>query len=791
MKVSNNLRVALSRAMDDATERRHEYLTLEHVLLALLHDPATARVIKAVGGKLSKLEKDLEAYLEEEVEKLPEGKEREPTQTLSFGRVFQRAMFHVQNSGKEELDGPTVLTELLREEDSYAVHLLEEQGIERLDITSYLSHGVRKDGGTRKKALPGDDSSPDSDDEASLEEDDDPLSRFTTELVAKAAAGLIDPLIGRAAEIERIVHILARRRKNNPMLVGDPGVGKTALVEGLALAIHNKSVPEPLHGATVWSLDMGALLAGTRYRGDFEERLKQVMTRLEDTPNAILYIDEIHPIVGAGATTGGTMDASNLLKPSLQSGAIRCVGSTTHQEFKQSFGRDRALARRFQRVEVHEPTVDEAVDILQGLKKVYEEHHGVTYTDDATAAAARLAAKHMTELKLPDKAIDVIDESGAEVRLRGDKVVELWDVEATSARIARIPPKSVSEDESRSLKTLEGDLKAVIFGQDQAVEQVAAAIKLSRAGLNDPGKPVGSFLFAGPTGVGKTELAKQLADVLGIAFQRFDMSEYQEPHTASRLIGAPPGYVGFEQGGLLTEAINRTPHCVLLLDEIEKAHPSIYNLLLQVMDHASLTDNNGKKADFRNVVLIMTTNAGAREAAVRTLGFGGRTGEHKSDAALARTFSPEFRNRLDALVKFGALPEAVVARIVDKFVGTLAEQVAERDVTIELTEEARRWLADRGYKPEFGAREMGRVIHKNIKLPMADMMLFGALENGGIAHVEVADEDGTSVLTVRGEPAPAAPEASEDAPAEPEADTLEPAPGGTDEAGEAAPDPDA
>lgn len=475
------------------------------------------------------------------------------------------------------------------------------------------------------------------------------------------------------------------------------------------------------------------------------------------------------------------MDASNLLKPSLQSGAIRCIGSTTHQEFKQSFGRDRALARRFQRVEIHEPTVDEAVDILQGLKKVYEEHHGVTYTDDATAAAARLAAKHMTELKLPDKAIDVIDESGAEVRLRGDKVVELWDVEATIARIARIPPKSVSEDESRSLKTLDGDLKAVIFGQDPAVEQVAAAIKLSRAGLNDPGKPVGSFLFAGPTGVGKTELAKQLADVLGIAFQRFDMSEYQEPHTASRLIGAPPGYVGFEQGGLLTEAINRTPHCVLLLDEIEKAHPSIYNLLLQVMDHASLTDNNGKKSDFRNVVLIMTTNAGAREAAVRTLGFGGRTGEHKSDAALARTFSPEFRNRLDALVKFGALPEEVVTRIVDKFVGTLAEQVAERDVTIELTEAARGWLADRGYKPEFGAREMGRVIHKNIKLPMADMMLFGALENGGTAHVEVTEEDGKPVLTVRGEAAAAAPDAEPDAEAAAPSSTAE----GPDTSGDA------
>ena len=797
MKVSDNLRVALSRAMEDAHTRRHEYLTLEHVLLALLHDPGTARLLQSVGGKLKRLEKDLELYLDQEVEKLPEGREREPSQTLAFSRVFQRAAFHVENSGKEELDGPVVLTELMREEDSYAVHLLEQQGIARLDITSYLSHGVRKDGlVARKKASAGGSEEPDDVDDVGLEDEDDALSRYTTELVAKAAAGRIDPLIGRKAEIERIVHILARRRKNNPMLLGDPGVGKTALVEGLALAIHDKNVPDAIQDATIWSLDMGALLAGTRYRGDFEERLKAVMKRLEEVPHAILFIDEIHTIVGAGATTGGTMDASNLLKPALASGAIRCIGSTTHKEFKQSFGRDRALARRFQSVELNEPGVDEAIDILQGLKKVYEAHHGLTYTTAAVEAAAKLAAKHLIELKLPDKAIDVLDESGAEARLAGKKVVDLAEIETTIARMARIPPKSVSEDETQSLENLEGELKTVIFGQDDAVEQVASAIKLSRAGLKDPNKPVGAFLFAGPTGVGKTELAKQLANTLGIAFQRFDMSEYQEAHTASRLIGAPPGYVGFEQGGLLTEAISRTPHCVLLLDEIEKAHPRIYNLLLQVMDHASLTDNNGKKADFRNVVVIMTTNAGAREAAVKTVGFGSRGGEHKSDAALSRAFSPEFRNRLDALVKFGPLPEGVVARIVDKFIGELNVQIAERGVSVEPNDDARAWLAERGYKPEFGAREMGRVIHRKIKQPLADLMLFGVLKGGGVARLTVVEEDGKPTLHLEPEPAPpkalpAPPaEAAADDPADDAADEADdPADDAADDAADEADDP--
>jgi ATP-dependent Clp protease ATP-binding subunit ClpA len=757
MKVADNLRVAISRAMEDAQERRHEFLTLEHVLLALLHDPASAKVLKAVGADVRRLEKELVKYLESEVEKLPEGRDREPQQTMSFSRVFQRAAMHVQSSGKEELDGPSVLTELMREKESYAVYLLEQEGVKRLAVTSYLSHGVTKGGLVPKRprgtASAGAGAEAEEDDDTDSDEDD-PLAQYTVELVARAAEGNIDPLIGRDSEVERIVHVLARRRKNNPMLLGDPGVGKTALVEGLARRIHEKDVPSAIQDATIWSLDMGALLAGTRYRGDFEERLKAVMRRLAEIPHAILFIDEIHTIVGAGATTGGTMDASNLLKPALQSGDIRCIGSTTHREYKSSFGRDRALARRFQTVELDEPTVDEAVDILRGLKKYYEEHHKLTFTDEAIEASARLAAKHITELKLPDKAIDVVDETGAAVRLAGRKVVELSDVEATIARIARIPPKSVSDDEKKHLGDLEADLRHVIFGQDEAVQQVAAAIKLSRAGLKAPNKPVGTFLFAGPTGVGKTELARQLASQLGVAFQRFDMSEYQEQHTASRLIGAPPGYVGFEQGGLLTEAMNRTPHCVLLLDEIEKAHPSIYNLLLQVMDHASLTDNTGKKADFRNVILIMTTNAGARDASVRTMGFGHRNSAHKSDAALNRTFSPEFRNRLDAVVRFGSLPEEVVTKIVDKFVGELNTQVAERGVSIELTEAARTWMAERGYKPEYGAREMARVIHKSVKMPMADLMLFGALKDGGVATVDIVEEDGKKQIGVTGVAAP-------------------------------------
>jgi ATP-dependent Clp protease ATP-binding subunit ClpA len=764
MKLADNLRVALSRAMDEAKRRRHEYLTLEHVLLALLHEPSSASALEACGAKLNKLESELTLYLDNEVEKLPEDRaDLDPQQTMAFSRVFQRAAFHVQSAGKDTLEGTAVLVELMREPESYAVYLLESQNVKRVDMTAYLSHGVRKDGLVpQRKRVPAGDEDEESGELA------EPLEAYTTELVAKAAAGEIDPLIGREREIERIVHILARRRKNNPLLLGDPGVGKTALVEGLARLIHEEKVPDVLKGATIWALDMGALMAGTRYRGDFEERLKGVMNGLKEHDNAILFIDEIHTLVGAGATTGGTMDASNLLKPSLQSGKLRCIGASTHKEHKQSFGRDRALARRFQVIDLDEPSLEEAIEILKGLVSVYAAHHSVTYTDEAIEGAATLAARHITDSKLPDKAIDVIDETGASVRLAGRDTVTLTDVEATVARMAKIPAKSVTTEESKALLDLEAELLKVIYGQDEAVKTTANAIKLSRAGLKSPNKPVGSFLFSGPTGVGKTELARQLAATMGVAFHRFDMSEYQERHAASRLIGAPPGYVGFDQGGLLTDAINRTPHCVLLLDEIEKAHPDIYNLLLQVMDHASLTDNTGKKSDFRNVVLIMTTNAGARDASVRTVGFGKRSGEHKLSAALARTFSPEFRNRLDALVQFGPLPEEVVVKIVDKFIGELNEQTIERNVTIVPTPEARTWLGARGYKPEFGAREMGRVIHQHIKQPLADLMLFGALKDGGVAKLVIVKEpkedsktgELVDVLRIVAEPAP--PESGED-----------------------------
>ena len=762
MKLADNLRVALSRAMDEAKRRRHEYLTLEHVLLALLHEPSSAAALEACGAKLDKLEKELTLYLDNEVEKLPEERtELDPQQTMAFSRVFQRAAFHVQNAGKDTIDGTAVLVELLREPESYAVYLLEAQNVKRVDMTAFLSHGVRKDGlvPQRKRVNAGEE-------EEGESETAEPLEAYTTELVAKAAAGEIDPLIGREREIERIIHILARRRKNNPLLLGDPGVGKTALVEGLARLIHEEKVPDMLKGATVWALDMGALMAGTRYRGDFEERLKGVMNGLQEQENAILFVDEIHTLVGAGATTGGTMDASNLLKPSLQSGKLRCVGASTHKEHKQSFGRDRALSRRFQIVDLDEPSLEEAIEILKGLLSVYAKHHEVEYTDEAVVAAATLASKHLTESKLPDKAIDVIDETGASVRLAGRKTVTIDDVEATIARMAKIPPKSVTTEESKALLDLEAELLKVIYGQDDAVKTTANAIKLSRAGLKAPDKPVASFLFSGPTGVGKTELARQLAGTMGVAFHRFDMSEYQERHAASRLIGAPPGYVGFDQGGLLTDAINRTPHCVLLLDEIEKAHPDIYNLLLQVMDHASLTDNTGKKSDFRNVVLIMTTNAGARDASVRTVGFGKRSGGHKVSAALARTFSPEFRNRLDALVQFDTLAEEVVVLIVDKFIEELNEQILERNVRIVPDAAARQWLGSRGYKPEFGAREMSRVIHQYIKQPLADLMLFGELKKGGIANLVVVtekDEDGADAEVIKIVVEPLPPEEAEEA----------------------------
>jgi ATP-dependent Clp protease ATP-binding subunit ClpA len=756
--------------MDEAKRRRHEYLTLEHVLLALLHDPETAEVIAACGGDLKKLEKDLQKYLDEDVEKLPQGKTDDPIQTLAFTRVLQRAAMQVQHSGKDTLNGAAVLIELFREQESFAVHLLEKQSITRLSVTSFVSHGIRKDGLVRRQSMPA------GDEDEGGRPDSDPLEAYTTELVARAAAGEIDPLIGRSQELERIVHILARRRKNNPLLLGDPGVGKTAIVEGLARAIHEKTAPEHLWKATIWSLDLGALLAGTRYRGDFEERVKAVMEALQQKDDAILFIDEIHNLVGAGATSGGTMDASNMLKPALQSGKLRCIGSTTHKEYKQAFGKDRALSRRFQTVEIEEPSVDDATLILYGLLPGYEKHHKLKFDEKAVEAAAQLSAKHLTDLKLPDKAIDVLDETGASVRLAKREQVTVEDIEATIARIARIPPKSVSMEERKAIGDLGGDLKKVIYGQDSAIDAVANAIKLSRAGLRDAQKPVGAFLFVGPTGVGKTELSKQLAEVLGVPFLRFDMSEYQEKHTASRLIGAPPGYIGYEQGGQLTDAVRRNPHAVLVLDEVEKAHTDIYNLLLQVMDHATLTDNTGQKADFRNIVLIMTSNVGARDAAIRTIGFEGRDSEHKVDTAINRQFAPEFRNRLDAIVKFAALAPTTVRQVVSKFLKELEGQVRDRNVSLQATEAAIDWLTTEGYKPEFGAREMSRVFQEHIKRPLADHMLFGDLVLGGTAVIDRArDADGKPakglVITVLRDEKPEA----DEPPAAPPKKTLEPA----------------
>ena len=647
MKLSKELNIALHRAMQDAQKRRHEYLTVEHILLALLHDPESAQMLKACGAKLAVLETQLNEYLDAEMEVLPDGDDREPEQTSAFGRIFSRAATHVLHSNQTTLTGPNILIELMNVEDSHAVYLLQEQGIERVDLTTYFSHGRPNPAKNPKRR---------EEDEDAVESDD-PLEEYAVELVQRAADGHIDPLIGREKEVERLIHILARRKKNNPIILGDPGVGKTALIEGLARKINDQDVPEILEDAEIYALDMGALLAGTRYRGDFEERLKGVVRAMQAKENAILFIDEIHMLVGAGATTNGTMDASNLLKPALQSGELRCIGASTHQEYKQSFGKDRALSRRFQVVDLNEPSLEESIAIIKGTIDVYEEYHGVKYEDEAIETACKLASSHLQDSKMPDKAIDVIDESGASCKLASIELVTTTHIEETVARMAKVPPKSVSKEDKHDLHSLEKNLLQVVFGQDSAVSTVAEAIKLSRAGLKDPDKPVGCFLFTGPTGVGKTELAKQLANTLGIAFQRFDMSEYQERHTASRLIGAPPGYVGFEQGGLLTDAISRTPHCVLLLDEIEKAHLDIYNLLLQVMDNASLTDNTGKKADFRNVILIMTTNAGARDAGKRAVGFGSVDTSHKADAALERTFSPEFRNRLDGIIKFGALPQ--------------------------------------------------------------------------------------------------------------------------------------
>jgi ATP-dependent Clp protease ATP-binding subunit ClpA len=742
MRLSRALEASLTLAVREAKRRRHEFLCLEHVLWAIVRDQDVAEVVRACGGDPDRLAHDLEHYLTQ-METLPASVDVPPQQTLAFQRVLQRAAAHVQSSGRDEIDGRNVLVAIFREPDSHAAFLLGQQSITRLDVVTYISHGIRKVPELPAGPGGGDGQAPDPDDEDGEEAGRDPLSAFTVNLVERAAAGKIDPLIGRERELERTIHVLCRRRKNNPVFVGDPGVGKTAVVEGLALRIHEKKVPQALAEANIYALDMGALLAGTKFRGEFEARLKAVIAALQEKPGAILFIDEIHTLVGAGATHGGSMDASNILKPALASGEMRCIGATTYQDYKQHFERDRALARRFQKIELVEPSVEETHLILRGLKPQYESHHGVTYTDTALRAAAELSAKHVNDRYLPDKAIDVIDEAGAAATVRGGdkKTIRVKDVEHIIATMAKIPPRAVSLSDRERLETLDRDLKLLVFGQDAAVGAVVSAIRLARAGLGTPDKPVGSFLFSGPTGVGKTELAKQLASALGIEFLRFDMSEYMEKHTVSRLVGAPPGYVGFDQGGLLTDQIRKTPHAVLLLDEIEKAHPDIFNILLQVMDHATLTDAQGRKADFRHVILIMTTNAGAQEMAAVAIGFGEVSNAEKGQKVLEKLFSPEFRNRLDAVVHFAALGAEAVERVVDKFVTELEGQLAQRRVQIELSPAARRWLAERGYDKTFGARPMARLIQDKVKRVLADEMLFGQLKDGGKVEIDVGGDE--------------------------------------------------
>ncbi|MBX3024508.1 ATP-dependent Clp protease ATP-binding subunit ClpA [bacterium] len=759
--ISRELEVTLGLALREAVRRHHEYLTLEHVLFALLHDHEVSEVIRHCGGNVDRLKQEVDQFLQDKLERLEQAQRVEPTQTIGFRRVLQRAALHVQSAGKEQIGGADVLVSMFRESDSHAVYLLNKEGIERYDIVRYISHGLSKIGEGREDA--GDDEEEDEGGEGGDEPKRQPrkaLDAFTVNLNARAAEGDIDPLIGREDEVERTIHVLCRRRKNNPLYVGDAGVGKTAIAEGLALKIHRGQVPAVLANSTIYALDMGALLAGTKYRGEFEQRLKAVITALKKEEGAILFIDEIHTVVGAGATSGGSMDASNILKPVLSSGKIRCIGSTTYDEYRSYFERDHALARRFQKIEIAEPTVEQTYRILKGLKAHYEAHHGVVYTDAALRAAAELAAKHINDRRLPDKAIDVIDETAAAMKIlpasKQKKTVRAGDVERIVAKIARIPARSVSTSDKTRLERLDEDLKLTVFGQDKAIDALATAIRVARAGLGRPDKPVGSFLFAGPTGVGKTEVAKQLAHVLGVSFHRFDMSEYMEKHTVSRLIGAPPGYVGFDQGGLLTEAITRNPHAVLLLDEIEKAHPDLFNVLLQVMDHATLTDNNGRKADFRHVILIMTTNAGAREMAARAIGFGGRSSAERGGEALEKLFSPEFRNRLDAVVQFEPLSPEVIEQVVDKFINELDLQLQPRKVSLTLTPAARKYLAEKGYDRTFGARPMARLVHNEIKQTLANELLFGRLQQGGAVTVDAAD----GALVFRYEapaPAPAPP----------------------------------
>ena len=746
---SPHLEETLHRALSEANSRSHEYATLEHLLLSLLDDPDAIAVLRACDVNLDELRGDVTNYLDNEMEGLTVPADGiEATPTAGFQRVVQRALLHVQSSGREEMTGANLLVALFSERESHAVYFLQSQDMTRLDAVSYISHGIAKVPElTENRTVRGADEEADQEEETTAEDGkqakDSALGNYCVDLNKKAESGKIDPLIGRADELERAVQILCRRSKNNPLLVGDPGVGKTAIAEGLARRITEGDVPDVLLDATIYSLDMGALLAGTRYRGDFEERLKAVVTELEAIEGAVLFIDEIHTVIGAGATSGGAMDASNLLKPALASGTIRCMGSTTYKEFRSHFEKDRALLRRFQKIDVNEPTVGDTIKILKGLKPYFEDHHNVRYTLEAIKTAVELSDRYISDRKLPDKAIDVIDETGAAQMLlpasRRKKTIGVKDVEAVVAKIARIPPKTVTRDESRVMLTLEDDLKRVVFGQNAAIEALTASIKLSRAGLRQPNKPIGSYLFAGPTGVGKTEVARQLSHLLGVELHRFDMSEYMERHSISRLIGAPPGYVGFDQGGLLTDAVDQHPHCVLLLDEIEKAHPDLFNVLLQVMDNGTLTDHNGKKIDFRNVILIMTTNAGAKELSKAAIGFGRETNDGASDEAIKQMFSPEFRNRLDSTINFNFLPPEVVAKVVEKFVLQLELQLADRGVEISLEEAAKNWLAEKGYDRHYGARPLERVIQESIKKPLADELLFGQLSKGGEVIVKLKD----------------------------------------------------
>ncbi len=737
---SSDLEDSLHRALGYANERGHEFATLEHLLLALVDDQDASAVMKACDVDLDELRATLTEYVDNELSELVVDDDEDAKPTAGFQRVIQRAVIHVQNAGREEVTGANVLVALFAERESHAAYFLAERDMTRYDAVNFISHGIgRKPGASEERAVRG------AEEAEEPQKDGDALTAYCVNLNDKARKGGVDPLIGREAEVERCIQVLVRRRKNNPLLVGDPGVGKTAIAEGIARKIVENEVPDVLAGATIYSLDMGSLLAGTRYRGDFEERVKQVVKELEDKDNAVLFIDEIHTVIGAGATSGGAMDASNLLKPALQSGGLRCMGSTTYKEYRQHFEKDRALARRFQKIDVSEPSVPDAIKILQGLKSYFEDFHDVRFTNEALKSAVELSARYMGDRKLPDKAIDVIDEAGAQMRLqpvsKRKKTIGVKEVEAVVATMARIPPKTVSKDDEQSLKNLETDLRHVVFGQDNAIEKLATAIKLSRAGLREPNKPIGCYLFSGPTGVGKTEVTKQLADIMGVELHRFDMSEYMERHAVSRLIGAPPGYVGFDQGGLLTDAVDQHPHSVLLLDEIEKAHPDLFNILLQVMDNGTLTDSNGKKVDFRNVILVMTTNAGAADAQKESIGFNAGKKTDEADAAVERLFTPEFRNRLDAVIPFAPLSSDTIGRVVEKFVLQLEAQLIDRGVTFELTPEATAWLSERGYDSRFGARPLARVIQEHIKKPLADQILFGELKKGGLVKVDIDPAD--------------------------------------------------